>query len=465
MSITNFAAPTQPFVNGLIVLPNVYWVRDQLVFVATSDATTNTGFKYYFRLLDSGANEIHKSYVTANPADVGMFNVSPIIRNRLSLPSDQIDNDQASIHKGGTDDLLKVDGAAKIFRLIPGEVYESSGTLTEFPDTGDQIFFMALHGTGKLYQSNPNTGQQFMSAFATVRPSAESGVKGFLSNIEQDTYSHIYRAEELKSKTGAKYAVPMPQGAGPKPSEVVGRVAWIHDSTYFDGTSDELTAKFYDEDDNLLYTYTVDTTDPNNGGQALNSSDEDGKVLSFPAFEGAIKTIAEINSNTSGYDYYTIQLTGQPTFSPPESWVFFKHREDCRFKRFTVAWDNGVGFYDYYTFILKAENTKKVEAKNYSTNLGTWTESSFNRTGFNRNTKTYTIKEEKLWKLSTGKIPEATALYLSHILSARKIDLIDEDLKVLPVTLEDTTFSFNENMSNTMREYTFTFKLAQYIEA
>lgn len=205
------------------------------------------------------------------------------------------------------------------------------------------------------------TARQDLTAFCSARGVAESGVKGFLSTIDTDTYSHIPRAEYLKAETGASYAVPMSKTV--KGSWQLGQLAWLHDSTYFDGESNDIEIKYYDEDDTLLYTLTIDATLVASGGQALNAQDEDGKILAVPAYAGAqdnnsvISTLRDLNAQ--GWDYYTMQITGNTSGVPPLKWVFFTHCFDNRFSQYQIAWDNGVGFYDYHTFYLKSEHTKR----------------------------------------------------------------------------------------------------------
>lgn len=448
----------------------VYRVRDRLVYRMTSDATTNTDFKYLFRLFNSTNDEIAKAYITANPAGSGMVDISPYVRELVSLPSEDVGGDH--IHKGVNDSdyLTKVEGAAKILKIVPGEVYDDSGTLTEFPDTGEQIFILVFNGAFQLRDKDGTGGaaRQDLTPFCSARSVAEVGVKGFLSTVEKDTFSHIPRAEYLKSEVGAAYAVPLMR-QNDKDNNPLGQLAWLHDSTYFDGESNDVEIKYYDDDDNLLYTLTIDATLAASGGQALNAQDEDGKILAVPAYSGSqdnnslISTLRNLNANA--WDYYTIQIVGNVTGVPPLKWVFFNHCADNRFNHYQIAWDNGIGFYDYYTFHLKSEHTKKVETKNYSTNHGTWAAAGYTEQPYDRNTVPYKVKEEQEYKLFTGKIPEATARYLKGILSSRKIDMIDDLGNILPVVCTDSSLTYGVDTTNSMRDYSFTFKLAQYIDA
>jgi hypothetical protein len=105
MSITNLDTPTNS-ITAFGSLP-VYFVRATLVHVATSDETTQTGFKYLFEIEEDGT-KIAEAYVTANPAGVGMIDLSPYIRERLSLP--EVDpNNNESIHSGNYNSTGQID--------------------------------------------------------------------------------------------------------------------------------------------------------------------------------------------------------------------------------------------------------------------------------------------------------------------------------------------------------------------
>ena len=227
--------------------------------------------------------------------------------------------------------------------------------------------------------------------------------------------------------------------------------------------------RYYDTSDNLLYTLTIDATSTGNGGQALTSTDADGKIISIPAHEGAQNNNSLINAlrniNASTWDYYIVDLTDSGGSASSHQMLYFKHCYDNRFKHYQIAWDNGVGFFDYYTFELKSEHSDKVEKKYYSTNVGSWEASTFKETPYEHGTIPHQVRREKRYKLSTGKIGEATAEYLRSLVYSRRIDLIDDEGNVCPVILEDQNLTYNVDKSTSMREYTFTFKLANEIEA
>lgn len=453
MSITSLAQPLSLVIVSSGVNVPTHRSRSPIVFEATSDATTNTGFKYLFKLEEDGT-EIHKAYVTANPSSRGFFDISPLIRNRVELPSRLNSN---SVHQqSGSTFYFKVEGAAHIYDVIPGEVYESSGTLTEFPDTGDTKTVLVYYGANKLFERERVTGIDYLDLRDFCAHPLGAPRKVFLTRIEEETFQHLPETQKALSLTSSDIAVPSTNWN-------VGGLAWIHDDIYFG--QDNITSvevKYYDEDGSQV-SGTLNLPIASLGGQAIDSTDSAGKIMSLHTHIGSHRNSGW--SVPAGAEYISFQLRNDGGFYVSKKFVYYRYEGDCRFNKYQLAWDNGIGFYDYYTFNLKAELEDRAEKKNYSTNIGTWSGTTYRQYTEEANTRAYQVNQEKKWKLSTGKVPEEVAEYLKHILTARKIDLIDENGTILPVTLEDTNFTYNKEMSNTMKEYTFTVKLAQYIEA
>ena len=469
MSITNFDLPIYSRVTlGAGGTVPVHFVRAPLVHVATSDEIAQTGFKYLFEIEEDGT-KIAEAYVTANPADVGMIDLSPYIRERLSLPEADPVNGE-SIHSGNYDDALqevvKCAGVANIYEVIAGEVYESSGTLTEFAgSSNNNNKLLCIHGSYPTYlrRVTNDASQQDLTEYSLDWTTLAEIQKGFLTRIDSDTFDHIPKARRIKSLASASYAVPVRETD-------YGLMAWIHDVTYIEQEHYWLQVTFFDSEGNQLYQRNVNTTSGTAGGQALNATDVDGKILATASHPKAMENTIFLSVGIGyDWDYYTLQMFnnsgGSPDDAKSRKWAFFKDCGDARFKPFQVAWDNGQGWFDYFTFNLKSEHEESVSKKNYETNIGSWSESTFKINPFNHGVKPYKVIPEKMWTVSTGKIPEATAQYLRHILKARRIDLIDENGSILPVILEKTSMKFDVDMSPKMREYSFTFKLAQRIDA
>ena len=470
MSITNFDKPSPSACSGGTY--QHYRVRWKLVHVATSNQTAQPDFKYFFEVEENGT-KISEAYVSANPAGVGMIDLASYIKERLSLPFYD-SSDSYSIHNGNNASryLTSVQGAAGIYEVIAGEVYTSGGVLTEFAGTASSTNeLLIINGSFDRHLGDYAVCsaelRQNLKGFTNNVPSSTIEVySGFLTTVKEDTYTHIPKAMRLaKVYDSVRRVYPVPTQ-----STNLGQLAWVHDSSFItNGASENIVIRYYDTSDNLLYTLTIDATSTGNGGQALTSTDADGKIISIPAHEGAQNNNSLINAlrniNASTWDYYIVDLTDSGGSASSHQMLYFKHCYDNRFKHYQIAWDNGVGFFDYYTFELKSEHSDKVEKKYYSTNVGSWEASTFKETPYEHGTIPHQVRREKRYKLSTGKIGEATAEYLRSLVYSRRIDLIDDEGNVCPVILEDQNLTYNVDKSTSMREYTFTFKLANEIEA
>lgn len=470
MSITNFDKPTPSVCAG--GTSQHYRVRWKLVHVATSNQTAQPDFKYFFEIEENGT-KISEAYVSANPAGVGMIDLSSYIKDRLSLPIYDTTGTY-TIHHGSNASryLTAVNGAAGIYEVIAGEVYTSGGSLTEFAGTASSTNeLLIINGSFDRHLGDYDLGsgnlRQDLKGFTNDVPSSTIEVySGFLTTVKEDTFTHIPKAKRLaKVHDSVRRVYPVPTQ-----DSSLGQLAWVHDSSFItNGTSEDVEIRYYDTSDTLLYTLNIDATLSANGGQSLTSTDADGKITAIPAHEGSQDNNALINAlrnvNASTWDYYVIDLKDSGGSASSHQMLYFKHCYDKRFKHYQIAWDNGVGFFDYYTFELKSEHSDRVEKKYYSTNVGTWEGSTFKESTYEHGTIPHHVHREKRFKLSTGKVTEATAEYLRSLVYSRRIDLIDDEGNVCPVILEDQNLTYNVDSSTSMREYTFTFKLANHIEA
>lgn len=184
--------------------------RGKLVNVYSSSSTAQTNFKYLIQVEEDGT-QIFESYVSPNPAGVCMFDLSPIIKERLNAPVIETAGNSQSIHSGeySTDPFNKCEGGQNIYEIKIGEVYEVSGVLTEFPNL-DNHSILAINGHQDYKDSFQTLGiqSQNLVPYSCNYTAPLEIQKGFLSKIEVDTYKQTKNNEYFRDLAGASVAVP-----------------------------------------------------------------------------------------------------------------------------------------------------------------------------------------------------------------------------------------------------------------
>ncbi len=133
MAITIVQQPEGTFNIGSGGVVSVLFSKAKLVSTYTTSSIAQTNFKYLVQI-DENGSQIFEAYVSPNPANALVFDMSPIVRGRLKAPDAMINTGNYSIHRGNGVLVNKCTDNQNIYTLNIGEVYEVDGVLTEFPD-------------------------------------------------------------------------------------------------------------------------------------------------------------------------------------------------------------------------------------------------------------------------------------------------------------------------------------------
>ena len=435
--------------------------RAKLVSTFSSTSTAQTNFKYLVQVEEDGT-EIFKSYVTANPAGRCMFDLSGIVKDRIERVTKETASGLKSIHDGmySTFPVTKCDNNQNIYTVKVGEVYEVSGTLTEFPNL--QNFDVLIISGVQDYKDFTGNGavQLNLVPYSLDCIAPVELQKGFLSGIDSDTYTSYPKTEFYRDLAGASIAVPTRETD-------LGGLSWIHDSTYIGNDSDSIIYTWYNDAGTSLGTWTYDVTDPANGGQALGSTDPEGKVLCAPFHWGSMSNNGSVIgtfTNALAWTYVTIQLLRSDSSAANFKWCVYKDCDGNKNELYQLAWDNGVGFYDYFSFKPMTEHEESAEKKQYNTNVGSYSATDFTILPFEAGKKNYQVVPKRSWTLTSGKIDENLSQYLKNIIKARKVDLILPDGSVLPVVVDTNSTKFYRDRTNKLYDFQVKVTLAQSLE-
>ncbi len=446
----------------------VLFSRSKLVTTVSSNNISQPNFKYLFQLEENGS-QIFESYVSPNPAGDAMFDFSPIVRNRMQAPIQEDNQNTFSIHQAKDNDIetTKCPNNQNIYTLKFGEVYEVDGVLTEFTNLTNftRLIINGVQDYKDFYSTNGGVVQELIQ-YSTAFSAPILSQKGFLSKVNDQTFSSLPNNEYYR-----KLALGSNLKCVATPTRVtdLGRLAWIHDDIYIGNESYSLKYTWFNASNVALVNTIIDLELAANGGQALDSTDATGKVLAAPCHWGSMSqnvgTLIGAYTNALAWEHYTIQLLksdGNPANYP---WVFYKECSGNKNELYQLAWTNGVGFWDYYTFTPKAEHEESVEKKQYSTNVGSYSSANFKIFKYEASTKNYQITPKRSWTLASGKIDENLSMYLKDILKARQVQLIGPDGSILPVIVDTNSTKFFKDRTNNLYDFQIKVTLAQSLEA
>lgn len=461
MAITLVQQPQAAFNIGAGSSVNVLLSTSKLVSTYTTNNLAQPNFKFLVQLEENGV-QIFEAYVTPNPASALVFDMSPIVKGRMKAPIQEDNTNIYSIHQGNGVLATKTPNNQNIYELKIGEVYEVASVLTEFPDLHNDTYLI-INGAQdyKDFFSSQGDLQQNLQDYSLEYTAPVELKKGFLTHIDSSTYIGTERNDYYRQLSGSSIAVPTRETD-------LGRVAWIHDETYVNNDSTSIKYTWHNSAGTSLATATVDMTSGTNGGQPLNSTDATGKVLATPCHWGSMSQEGVLIggfTNALAWDYYTIQLIKADTNVANFEWCFYKECSGNKNELYQLAWTNGVGFWDYYTFTPKAEHEEAVEKKQYSTNVGSYSSADFQIFKYDASTKNYQITPKRSWTLASGKIDENLSIYLKDILKARQVQLIAPDGSVLPVIVDTQSTKFFKDRTNNLYDFQVKVTLAQSIEA
>lgn len=461
MAITVETQPAGQLNTGAVGAGLALFSRSKLVSTFSSTSTSQTNFKYLIQVEEDGT-EIFKSYVTPNPSGRCMFDVSPIVKERLKSPITQDNVNSYSIQRGGSPFGTTTTGNQNIYTIKIGEVYEVSGTLTEFPNL-DSIQYLIVNGSQdyKDFYSDLGNVQLDLVDYSCNYLAPLEIKKGFLSNITPDTYKQTKDNEYFRNLAGSSIAVPTRETN-------LGRLAWIHDDVFINQDCPDINYTWYDSSGTQLATVTTDMEDPVNGGQALNSTDPEGKVLAVPCHWGSMlqasSSLVSVYTSSLAWTYYTIQLVRSDSNGANFKWAFYKDCAGNKNELYQLAWTNGVGFWDYFTFMPQTMHEESASKKQYNTNVGSYGADEFKIFKYDAGTKNYQVIPKRSWTLSSGKIDEELSKYLKEIIKARQVQLITPEGDVLPVIVDTESTNFYRDRTNKLYDFQVKVTLAQSLE-
>lgn len=427
--------------------PNAMTVKGQkLIYVCSSDNTTETGFKYIVVVKDSGATQIAKFYIPANPAGSLIFDLRQVVYGLVNV--DTVDSQQSDgiIHNlphASDQQVTIAPQGSKKFTVEFGEYYDSTEDLALETET-----IYITDGSLNPADGYQNTMPEFDSALTTDR--------GFLLNREEEYFP-------LGDVTGVIIET--------NESEW-GVVAFKYDSTgLFSSTADAIQYGIYDSGGTLVGVKTTQSLGASYGGASTGSTDGEDKLLYFGAYPSNINSANSpiiINfqpQSVANWSYYTMRLWDSGLGAAASRYLIFVNTcPPQKHQQAQLAWTNTVGGWEYLSFNGRTNHTVKSKSKEYTKTLASYAGTTFGYDTFDRQTTPFHIDTELMYTLTKANSSDVDTRLMESLAKSKNVMVSLTPSEWLPVTVEGANFEMQPNVISKQTVITVKIKLAQVQE-
>ena len=381
-------------------------VYNPIEFVAESDATASSRFKYLFDIYD-GVTQIARLKVPADPNTFGRCDIHGICESYLSSNLGEINNTTTA--DGFTDNPESY----KEFTIKIGEEYDVAGVLTPDPDQQTETVIV-FNGSLPNYRGDTVNFYDWQTA----------------NYYEDYTVNTISR----------KWLTNAPKGSGANKSDnqsvELTDEGWIY--FLYDNASnpvDRVQYITYDSSGSTISTFEVD-----NNVTPLT----DVKMLKIPASPNTINNIANSEFSigtqtviTNSVASYKILLLDTIASVVSEE-IYFNVDSECRYETRRLEFLNSLGGFDCFNFTKVSRRSEKIERKFYKQNpdnlnsgTGVITYSQSNR----QKVQYYTKSVPKM-KLTSDWVDVPTFNWLLEMLESPEIYLYENGQRITVQNIE-----------------------------
>jgi hypothetical protein len=387
--------------------------NQKLIVIVESDNIAQPDFRYVFKF--SGYN----IYVQPNPEGVGMLDLAPLFRHKLShSPTMHIE-----ANCGYDTDAVY---------LIECEIVEGYNDGTGFAEHNTPVnidsigIFQASYQIRDGYKRSPNLDYAMNTTTSNL-----------LSARTPSTHQWIgvpyYDADAVYIPTRIKD---------------FGVINYIADTSHI--TNDVLGFVFniFDVAGNTEASFTFVPTASDYTIGFLPSCPQN--LLSYYDFE-------LINSWFS-YEVFGVDDLGNQV---TRKYVHYKVDDDCRYETIRMQWSNNVGGVDYFNFTKKNEETLNVERKRIRKVVGSYGSSDFGFDSYDRQYKESEIIAEKTLIITSNWISEGEFYLLKDMVASNDVNIINEDGSITPMMVEDSSYVIKKTRDGGVYNISFNLKYSQ----
>lgn len=395
--------------------------RGNATYVCSSTNVANTGFKFIVVVKDGAGTEIGKYYIPANPSNRLIFDLAPVIDQEVHLDVNDANSDEVlftmpnganEILSGATTGFLK-------FEVEIGELYEVSGTLTEFTDlASDNVYF--LDGATQYKRG-------YNYEWTDLEPTSSTS-KAWLTDREHSASNLIDdQAIEIKASESD-----------------FGVICFLNDSTgIFQSDALQIDYRIYNSAGQQGQSdITIGSTYGIGSPSSVNTSEKLAYLGCLPAnLNSSDNPFSFPPSAVSDWTYYSLQLLDGTINAMSRKLIVVRDERPCKQSDNTASlhWQNQVGGWDFFRFDGNIEETVSKTGKEYSKPIGSYGNADFDFNGWDRQKTSFYLDNKVAFNLKTGVINSEEQRLLSNVLKSQNVMLYYKD-EWLPVVVNTNSF-------------------------
>ena len=422
----------------LVESPHSLTLKGQkLIFMATSNNQSQTGFKYLVEVDDEGGNLIAKYYVPKNPQNSLVFDLSEVIREDVKV--DVVDDINADIIHNiphSLDDFMSIaPSGCKKYSVNIGEVYGSP--LVEYPNLSSTNVYL-VDGYLQIRDG-------YRKDLTEYQPNSSAKI-GFLTN-RQFSDENKYSSTNIEINAS---------------EDDYGTLAfWNDNGTLIPSSATTLIYRIYDQSGFVASeSFTIGTT---YGGAAPSSTTAENKLIYFGAFPGNVNLadhpVVNKPSSVSGWTYYSWQL-GSPGVS--KQIYVVNTPQPCKHNPVMVGWSNTLGAWDYFRFDARTQRRMTSQSKDYRKTIGNYgtatTDFAFN--SFDAQVVPYHKDAQIEYTLQSDWLKIVDTELLTNMIKSKNV-MMYIDGAWLPIVVDSGSLSFEKDTISKRLTANVNVKLAQ----
>jgi hypothetical protein len=394
-------------------------IGQRLIIVASSDNTSNAGFRFVF---DFGSFQVN---VQPNLYNKGILDLAPIFREKLiheisSVAETSMNEERQSV--------AFISCTIKEGWLVDG-IFTVSGS--GMADIDDVYAFLAEYQVADGYRPNPNE-----------RYALDGTTKYLLSERTNTTHSWDERATRRLSANWVYIPARLAD---------YGQLYSINNNGLLvDNEADSLVIRFFDNNDDLI---------TNNYSELITTSNAVSRFGAYPA-----------NLIADGYDftdvkYYTIQGANVATFPSyavrSRTYCFYIVGDDCRFDNVRLGWQNTCGGVDYFNFTKKSELSYNYDRKQYQKVIGDYNAESFDFQPYERGITDRYVNTTKGLQINSDWVSVGEFKFLQTLCRSNDVFIINDDGTTTPVLVDTQNFVIKDERYSKLYNVTLNLKYSQ----
>lgn len=396
----------------------------KLVYKASSDNYTNTGFKYVVDVTSTGGSPAmnQRFYINPDPSGNMVIDIKPIIRKL------QYSLDPRTVHFITEQEQEPHMGR---FILYIQEGYNVGGVFTIDAATEvnfDEVFYFDGAYDGAI------------GPYPSVEPFALNGItKRFLSDIKSNTFRKEYaNLPTFDPNSGEVIVIPV--------RDVDWGVMYAIGSVISDST--QLLYELWLDDGATYYSETISAF-----------GNRQNVLPIFPANINAGSLFTDKPSAHPTWSYYTIQALDDSD-SPVSAIYYFVRQEAECCGNVRLAWKGHRGGWDYFNFDKKSEKDVTIERRRFI--------SPFNDTNFTAQSRELTELDGDTVRtitVNSDNLTQSQFEYLQWLITSKDVRIIKDSGVSVPVVLENNSITaFTDCYGNKMQNLTLKLRYASDYE-